>query len=67
MTNQYNEDSIQKLSPLEFTRLRPDTYCGSTENSTQLVVELITNCKDEFLIGNCDEVFVTIDKDNVIM
>lgn len=66
MDNLYNEDSIQKLSPLEFTRLRPDTYCGSTETSTQLVVELITNCKDEFLIGNCDEVFITIDKDNVI-
>ena len=67
MSNQYNEDSIQKLSPLEFTRLRPDTYCGSTEDSTQLVVELITNCKDEFLIGNCSEVFVTIDeKQNIV-
>ena len=67
MANQYNEDSIQKLSPLEFTRLRPDTYCGSTEDSTQLIVELITNCKDEFLIGNCDEVHITInEKDNII-
>lgn len=65
--NRYNEDSIQKLSPLEFTRLRPDTYCGSTEDSTQLIVELITNCKDEFLIGNCNEVHITInEKENVI-
>ena len=65
--NQYNEDSIQKLSPLEFTRLRPDTYCGSTEDSTQLIVELITNCKDEFLIGNCNEVHITInEKENII-
>ena len=65
--NLYNEDSIQKLDPLSFTRLRPDTYCGSTEDSTQLVVELITNCKDEHLIGNCDEIFIDInDKENII-
>ncbi len=67
LNNQYNEDSIQKLDPLSFTRLRPDTYCGSTETSTQLVVELITNCKDEFLIGNCNEVHIIInEKDNII-
>lgn len=67
LNNQYNENSIQKLDPLSFTRLRPDTYCGSTEDSTQLVIELITNCKDEFLIGNCNEVHITIDEqENVI-
>ena len=67
LNNQYNENSIQKLDPLSFTRLRPDTYCGSTEDSTQLIVELITNCKDEFLIGNCNEVHITInEQENVI-
>ena len=67
LNNQYNENSIQKLDPLSFTRLRPDTYCGSTEDSTQLVVELITNCKDEFLIGNCNEVYITInEQENII-
>lgn len=67
MNNQYKEDSIQKLDPLSFTRLRPDTYCGSTEDSTQLVVELITNCKDEFLIGNCNEVIITFDEEKNII
>lgn len=66
MTNQYTEDSIQKLDPLEFTRLRPDTYCGSTEDSTQLIKELITNCIDEHLIGNCNEVFITFKHNNII-
>ena len=66
MSNQYTEESIQKLDPLSFTRLRPDTYCGSTEDSTQLIKELITNCIDEHLIGNCNEVFITFEKNNVI-
>ena len=30
----YTEDSIQSLSPLEFTRLGPGVYVGSTEYST---------------------------------
>ena len=36
----YTEDSIQSLTPLEFTRLRPGVYCGSTEYSTQLLMKL---------------------------
>jgi DNA gyrase subunit B len=66
LKNSYNEDSIQKLDPLSFTRLRPDTYCGSTEDSTQLWQEIVLNCTDEFLAGNCDEVVMTIDDNNVI-
>ena len=30
----YDEESIKSLSPLEFTRLRPGVYCGSTEYAT---------------------------------
>lgn len=59
----YRKDSIQKLDPLSFTRLRPDTYCGSTEDSTQLVSEIVSNSVDEHLAGNCDKLSVTIDKD----
>lgn len=44
----YKEDSIESLSPLEFTRLRPGVYCGSTEYSTQLLVEVLSNAVDEF-------------------
>lgn len=65
--SKYTEDSIQKLDPLSFTRLRSDTYLGSNENSTQLVREIITNCYDEFLAGNCSEIWVAYDeKENVM-
>ena len=43
----YTEDSIQSLTPLEFTRLRPGVYCGSTEYSTQLLIEIVSNAIDE--------------------
>ena len=62
----YNENSIKKLDPLSFTRLRPDTYCGSTANSTQLVTEIVSNSVDEHLIGNCDEIFIEINNNNSI-
>lgn len=58
----YTEDSIQKLDPLSFTRLRPDTYLGSNEDSTQLVREIVTNAYDEFLAGNCTEIWVDYDE-----
>lgn len=62
----YNEDSIQSLTPLEFTRLRPGVYCGSTEYSTQLLIEIVSNAIDEFKAGHGDTIKVDIGKDNVI-
>ena len=38
----YNKDSIESLSPLEFTRLRPGVYAGDTTYSTQLLVEIVS-------------------------
>ena len=52
MAKLYKDDSIQSLSPLEFTRLRPGVYCGSTEYSTQLLIEIVSNAIDEFSAGN---------------
>ena len=49
--NLYTDDSIQSLSPLEFTRLRPGVYAGSTEYSTQLLIEILSNAIDEFKAG----------------
>ena len=43
MSHLYNETSIESLSPLEFTRLRPGVYAGDTEYSTQLLIEIISN------------------------
>ena len=57
----YDENSIQSLSPLEFTRLRPGVYCGSTEYSTQLVIEVVSNANDEFKAGHGNLIEVKID------
>ena len=52
MSKLYNDDSIQSLSPRDFTRLRPGVYCGSTEYSTQLLVEIVSNAVDEYTAGH---------------
>lgn len=62
----YNEDSIQSLEPLEFTRLKPDIYCGNTAYNTQLIVEYHNNIIDEFVIGNGKDAYIEIFKDNHI-
>lgn len=67
MISTYDENSIQEMDPLTFCRHRPDTYLGSNENSTQLVREIVSNCSDEFLIGNCTTVNITYDKENNII
>ena len=61
----YDENSIQSLSPLEFTRLRPGVYCGSTEYATQPVIEIVSNAIDEFKAGHGNQIKVTIGKDRV--
>lgn len=61
----YDENSIQSLSPLEFTRLRPGVYCGSTEYATQPVIEIVSNAIDEFKAGHGNQINVTIRKDRV--
>ena len=63
----YTEDSIQSLSPLEFTRLRPGVYCGSTEYSTQLLIEIVSNAVDEYKAGHGNNIKVDILEDNVIV
>ena len=59
----YNKDSIESLSPLEFTRLRPGVYAGDTTYSTQLLVEIVSNAVDEFRLGHGNKIEVVIDKD----
>ena len=56
----YTEDSIISLNPRDFTRLRPSTYLGSNEYSTQLVREVFSNALDEHLIGHGNTIYVTI-------
>ena len=57
----YTKDSIESLSPLEFTRLKPGVYAGDTTYSTQLLVEIISNAVDEFRLGHGNKIDITID------
>lgn len=66
MSKKKIEDNIQSLSPLEFTRLRPGVYVGSTEYSTQLLVEVVSNAVDEFKAGHGDTINIHITKNGWI-
>ena len=61
----YDENSIESLSPLEFTRLRPGVYAGDCTYSTQLLVEIFSNAVDEHNSGHGSQIDVIIDKDIV--
>ena len=65
MSKLYNEKSIESLSPLEFTRLRPGVYAGDTTYATQLLVEIFSNAVDEFRLGHGNRIDVFIDKDKI--
>ena len=54
----YTEESIESLSPLEFTRLRPGVYAGDTTYATQLAVEIFSNAVDEYRLGHGDKIEV---------
>lgn len=58
----YTEESIESLSPLEFTRLRPGVYAGDTTYATQLAVEIFSNAVDEFRLGHGNKIEVNINK-----
>ena len=59
----YNEDSIQSLNPRDFTRLRPGVYCGSTEYSTQLLIEIVSNAIDEYNLNHGSTINVDYNDD----
>ena len=61
----YTKDSIESLSPRDFTRLRPGVYCGSTEYSTQLLLEIVSNAIDEHKAGHGNKIEVTLKSDGI--
>ena len=65
MSKLYTDKSIESLSPLEFTRLRPGVYAGDTTYSTQLLVEIVSNAVDEFRLGHGNKIEVLISGDMV--
>lgn len=63
MSKLYDEKSIESLSPLEFTRLRPGVYAGDTTYSTQLLIEIFSNAVDEWRLGHGGQIDTTINGD----
>ena len=61
----YDEKSIESLSPLEFTRLRPGVYAGDTTYATQLAVEIFSNAVDEFRLGHGNRIEVFVEPNEV--
>lgn len=68
MNNNYNENSIKTLEPMEHIRKHTGMYLGSktAEGLLQCVKEILSNSIDEFLNGSGTTIKITLLKNNGI-
>jgi len=61
----YGADDIEVMEGLEAVRRRPSMYIGGVDarGLHHLLWEIIDNCVDEYLAGECDRITVTLHKD----
>ncbi len=66
--DQYDADKIQVLEGLEHVRRRPAMYIGDVgaRGLHHLVYEIVDNSIDEAMAGFCNEIQVSVNKDNSI-
>lgn len=66
--NQYSAKEIQVLEGLEPVRKRPGMYIGSTDERGLwiMIKEIIDNSVDEAMAGRCQNIWITLHKDNYI-
>ncbi len=64
----YTAEDIQILDEIAAIRLRPGMYIGDTghEGLQHLLYEIVYNSIDEAMAGFCDQIEVTIHKDNSV-
>ena len=68
-TADYSIKDIKTLEGMEAIRTRPGMYIGDIgrEGIWQITLEIISNAIDEYLVGACDNISVSIDGPRVIV